>query len=145
MNILSNPDVFPGEEVLKEILSEESFYVYIKLMNSLNNSPDGNHATLKDGLIYEWRYYNDGKSWLCKVANKKRTIFWLSVWEGYFKVSFYFTEKHKQGICDLAISDVIKQQFLSAKPVGKLIPLTIDINSIKQLPDLIEIINLRIG
>lgn len=136
--VLNNPDLYPDERVLNEALSENGLNFYNKLLKTI---------TLKSGmgLTCEWHYYKDGKSWLCKVANKKRTIFWLSVWEGYFKVSFYFTEKHKQGICDLAISDVIKQQFLSAKPVGKLIPLTIDINSIKQLPDLIEIINLRIG
>ncbi|PKP08994.1 MAG: hypothetical protein CVU09_13085 [Bacteroidetes bacterium HGW-Bacteroidetes-4] len=37
----------------------------------------------------QWRYYNDGKAWLCKVSYKKKTVFWLSVWEAYFKVAFY--------------------------------------------------------
>jgi hypothetical protein len=37
----------------------------------------------------QWRYYNDGKAWLCKVSYKKKTVFWLSVWEACFKVAFY--------------------------------------------------------
>jgi hypothetical protein len=30
-------------------------------------------------LIIEWDYYKDGKSWLCKIINKKKTICWLSI------------------------------------------------------------------
>ena len=52
----------------------------------------------------EWRYYNDGKAWLCKVVNKKKTVFWLSIWEHYFKTSFYFTEKHLESIDALNIA-----------------------------------------
>lgn len=36
-------------------------------------------------LSPEWRYYNDGKSWLCKMLSKKKNLFWLSIWEGCFR------------------------------------------------------------
>ena len=45
------------------------------------------------GIETEWRYYNDGKAWLGKATHKGKTIFWLSVWEGYFQASFFFTER----------------------------------------------------
>jgi Protein of unknown function (DUF3788) len=35
----------------------------------------------KYGLGAEWNYYKDGKSRLCKVCYKRKTVFWLSVWD----------------------------------------------------------------
>ena len=135
--ILNNPNLYPDEKVICDTLSEEGYKYYSELLNRTT-------AKCGMGLIWEWRYYNDGKSWLCKVINKKRTIFWLSVWEGYFKVSFYFTEKHKEGIASLPICESVKSQFNAAKPIGKLIPLTIDVYNEEQLADVIEIVKFRI-
>lgn len=134
--VLNNPDLYPDESVLKEVLTEGVYNLYTELLTAITSK------SVMD-LTWEWRYYNDGKSWLCKVVNKKRTIFWLSVWEGYFKVSFYFTEKHKEGIAFLPISESAKNQFIAAKPIGKLIPLTIDVYSEEQLEDVLTIAKFR--
>ena len=49
----------------------------------------------------EWRYYTDGKAWLGKGiyrwkgargGQKEMTVFWMSIWEGFFKVSIFFPE-----------------------------------------------------
>ena len=134
--ILNNPDLYPDESVLKETLTEGVYNFYTELLTTITSKSGM-------GLTWEWRYYNDGKSWLCKVVNKKRTIFWLSVWEGYFKVSLYFTEKHKEGIASLPISESAKNQFIAAKPIGKLIPMTIDVFGEEQLADVLAIAKFR--
>lgn len=134
--VLNNPDLYPDESVLKEALNEGVYNLYTELLTAITSKS-------LMGLTWEWRYYNDGKSWLCKVVNKKRTIFWLSVWEGYFKVSFYFTEKHKEGISSLPISESAKNQFIGAKPIGKLIPFTIEVYSEEQLADVLTIAKFR--
>jgi hypothetical protein len=125
-----------AENILKKILTEKVNILYVKLLKIITSENESK-------FFAEWRYYNDGKSWLCKVVNKKRTIFWLSVWEGYFKVSFYFTEMHKEGISSLPISESAKSQFITAKPIGKLIPLTIDVYSEEQLEDVLTIAKFR--
>lgn len=134
--ILNNPDLYPDKDVLKEVLTENVLIIYDKLLKVITSDNESKFSA-------EWRYYNDGKSWLCKVVNKKRTIFWLSVWEGYFKVSFYFTEKHKEGIASLPISESAKNQFIGAKPIGKLIPFTIEVYSEEQLADVLTIAKFR--
>lgn len=134
--ILNNPDLYPDKDVLKEVLTENVLIFYDKLLKVITSDNESKFSA-------EWRYYNDGKSWLCKVVNKKRTIFWLSVWEGYFKVSFYFTEKHKEGIASLPISESAKDSFINAKPIGKLMPLTIDVYCEEQLTDVLAIAKFR--
>jgi len=132
--ILSDPDRYPDESVLKEAL-EERFNIYTSLLDTLLK-PDF-------GLTPEWNYYKDGKSWLCKVIHKKKTVFWLSVWRGRFKTSFYFTEKNVEDIKALNIDDRIKQDFLNRKSIGKLIPLVIEVLDEYHLNDVLSVIEYK--
>lgn len=131
---LRDPEVLPTAPVIEQAL-QSSYKAFNRLM-SIIETPDF-------GLISEWHYYNDGKAWLCKVVYKKKTVFWLSVWESYFKTTFYFTEKNSQGITELPIADEIIAGFLSAKPIGRLIPLTINIAHPEQVDDLLKIIDYK--
>jgi hypothetical protein len=86
--LLRNADTFPSDKVLKDALGD----VYIVLESFLGTITNEEYH-----LNIDWRYYNDGKAWLGKVQHKKKTVLWLSVWEDFFKVSFFFTEKHFSG------------------------------------------------
>ena len=94
-------------------------------------------------LTSTWNYYNDGKAWLCKVQFKKKTVFWLSIWDQYFKLAFYFTEKNGKGIFDLDIDEKIKKEFKEQPPVGKLLPLVLTINKKIQLKDVLKIVEYK--
>ncbi len=132
--VLKDKNVFPTEEVLEKVL-EKSYPAFEELGNAL--------AGL--GLKLEWNYYNDGKSWLCKMLLKKKNLGWLSVWNGFFKTTFYFTEKHLEGIAGLDIAEQIKENFCRAKPIGKLIPMVIDIRHKEQLKDVLTIIQYKMA
>lgn len=129
--LLKDKQVFPDDKVLKTALGE-SYAAYYELIKTVTAD--------EFGLSPQWNYYNDGKAWLCKVGYKKKTVFWLSVWEGYFKTAFYFTESNCDAIEGLEIAPEIKQSFRSATHIGKLIPLVISVRSSDQLPDLLTII-----
>ena len=131
---LRNTEIFPSDRVLKDTLGD----VYDVLKSFLATIT--NEAYL---LSFEWRYYNDGKAWLCKVQHKKKTILWLSVWEGFFKVSFFFTEKHLEAIAALDISEAIKTELASAKAVGRLIPMIFNINNASQLEELLTVVRFK--
>ena len=132
--ILSDPDRYPDDSVLKEAL-QERFDVFASLLDTITK-PDF-------GLTPEWNYYKDGKAWLCKVLYKKKTVFWLSVWRDRFKTSFYFTEKNVEDIKGLDIDDVIKQDFLNRKSIGKLIPLVIEIMDESRLDDVLRVVEYK--
>lgn len=134
--LLKDEHVYPTSEVLKNVLSI-SFEAYQELMETIVKPPYA--------LDPVWNYYKDGKAWLCKVIFKKKTIFWLSVWDGFFKVTFYFTEKTYSGIADLDIGEKLKQSLKSSKQIGKLIPLTLDIKSKEQIKDLLLFVEYKKG
>jgi hypothetical protein len=134
--LLRDPAVYPSEEVLKEVLGE-SYDAFTELMSALSV------PALSVGR--EWRYYNDGKAWLCKNVWKKKTVFWLSVWNGYFKAGFYFTEKTAAGIGQLEIGAEIKKGLTEAKHIGKLIPLSFVITESSQLHDLLSVAEYKIS
>ena len=100
--LLRDKAVPPGDEVLQNPL-------YIELT---------------EGLQTEWRYYNDGKAWLCKVGDGRKTVFWLSIWEGFFRVSFFFLERHLEGLAALGIAHGRLE-----KEWGRMLPLIFDVRN----------------
>jgi len=131
--LLRDPEINPTNEVLENALGKEIFQVYEELIKIIT---DGE-------LKPEWNFYKDGKAWLCKVTYKKKTVFWLSIWEKHIKTGFYFTEKTRLGIFSLQINEKIIQNFEEAKTVGKLFPLVLDIDKKIQLEDLKELIEYK--
>ena len=114
--ILNDKNQFPTEEIVFSHIGRSKI-----LWKSLFDFIHTNHPDISE----EWRYYNDGKSWLMKVTRKSKTVFWLSIIKGAFRVTFYFTEKAKQTIMNSSISDELKEQFKSGKTYGKIRGLTI--------------------
>lgn len=130
--MLRDPNILPDEGVLKSILGN-SFDVYRIMFERI----------VREGLIPQWNYYKDGKAWLCKVQFKKKTVFWFSVWDSYFKLGFYFTEKHFPAFQELKIESSIKDQLAQAKPFGKLYPLAFSVNDDSQLEDIYKVIEFK--
>jgi hypothetical protein len=132
--VLREPTVSPTGKVLETALGK-SFIAYKELMTLIERN---NYE-----FTPQWRYYNDGKAWLCKVQYKKKTIFWLSIWDRHFKLAFYFTKKNGEEIGKLDIGDNIKKNFAEHKPVGKLLPLVLDIYGKEQLKEALKIIEYK--
>ena len=116
--ILSDKNQFPTEEIIFSHIGRTktlwiSFFDYVH-----SNHPD---------FTEEWRYYNDGKSWLMKVQRKAKTVFWLSIIKNSFRITFYFTDKASQPIAESNISEELKAQFTDGKSYGKIKGITVEI------------------
>jgi hypothetical protein len=114
--ILTDKTKFPTEEIINSHLGKTkdiwvSFFEYLH-----ENHPD---------IASEWRYYNDGKSWLMKNTRKKKTVFWLSIQKGTFRTTFYFTDRAAKSIAGSAIPAEMKKQFKDGKHFGKIRGLTV--------------------
>lgn len=130
---LTDEKTYPDEAVLKAILGKS--YTAYTLLIELFNSHE---------MVHEWRYYRDGKAWLCKVQKKKRTIVWMSAWKGYMKATVYIPQKYLRQIYKLDISGKSKDKIRLTKNVGKSKPCIFEIINKKVIKDFEKVMLFKI-
>lgn len=139
--LLRDPYIQPTNEIIAAALGEQypAYTQFLGILTGFDVTP-------------QWRYYNDGKTWLAKGlyqwkslrgTDKEKTIFWLSIWDGFFRVSFYFAEKAQLGLQGLTVGKNTKRMIEDAKRMGKLkfFPLVFDVRSDDLFDDLGTLIN----
>ena len=122
---LADEEVYPDDSVLKAVL-RRAYPAYCALMELF----------AANGLDHEWRYYRDGKAWLCKVQYKKKTVAWMSAWRGFMKATVYFPERSAAALDGLDIAEELKVSMRNARSVGASRPCVFEIRSKKALRDL---------
>ncbi|MCL2641904.1 MAG: DUF3788 domain-containing protein [Candidatus Bathyarchaeota archaeon] len=143
--LLRDFNIEPTNKVIAEGLGA-AYETYSEFINELRNY---------DITLMDWRFYNDGKAWLTKGeykwtttrgTNKVKPIFWLSIWEGFFRISFFFSTSVQTELQNLPISQETKELIKNAKPMGKtmqFIPVTMNITVAQQLDDVYTIAQFR--
>ena len=134
--VLTDQKEYPSDDVLARHLGRakaawEAFNVRLA-------------ADVSDASL-EWRYYNDGKAWFCKVVRKKKTVCWVSIWAKYFKAAFYFTAKCDEDIAGLPIDPGLKAAYKSHAPIGPLKPLVVEVRTKKALDPVFVLAEYKIG
>lgn len=134
--ILSDKNQFPTEEIIFSHIGKSK-----QLWNSFFEYIHSNHQDFSE----EWRYYNDGKSWLMKVQRKAKTVFWLSIIKNAFRITFYFTDRASRPISESNISDELKTQFRDGKSYGKIKGITIIFKKKKDLDYAKSLITIKLS
>lgn len=130
---LRDESIYPDHEALRSVLGK-SFEAYEALLRLFENNQ----------MQYEWRYYKDGKAWLCKVQKKKKTIVWMSAWKGYIQVAIYFPERLLHTVLDLDIDEIHKKRILNTENVGRSRPCIFEIREKEVLTDFEQLMHLKI-
>jgi hypothetical protein len=116
--LLRNSDVEPTADVISEALGAAN-EAYVRFVDGLKCHD----------IELEWRYYNDGKAWLSKGLHKwttsrgtakETTAFWLSIWDGFFKVTIFMPEKSREEALCLPLDGETREKVKNAKQMGKL-------------------------
>jgi hypothetical protein len=130
---LGDESIFPNESILTGVLgrSYRAYCVLLELFDQNEMTP-------------EWRYYRDGKAWLCKVQKMKRTIVWMSAWKGFMKATIYVPLRHMDGVFALPISEDTKAHFRATKNVGQSKPCIFEVRNQKVLKDLNTVMQFKI-
>ena len=141
--LLRDPGVEPSIAIIAGGLGEanSAYLAFLKRLESHN-------------VTIDWRYYNDGKSWLAKGlykwttargTRKETTAFWLSIWEGLFKVTLYIPEKHREAALALTLSAEVRKMVEEAKQIGKLkfFPVIFDVRSDELFDDIFTLVDFR--
>jgi hypothetical protein len=134
--VLTDPKQSPSEDVIFSHIGRRRVLWEALFEHLRTEHPD---------CVAQWRYYNDGKSWLLNESRKKKTVFWLSVVRGTFRITAYFTDKARDAIRASALSDDLKAQFLGAAPMGKLRGITITFRKTRDVQDAKILVALKIA
>lgn len=143
--LLRDPSVKPTDDMIVDCLGPAG-EVYTKFLEELKAY----------GIsLMDWRFYNDGKAWLSKGeykwttargTDKVKPIFWISIWNGFFKISFNFSEMTRAKLLSLPISENTKIMIENVEPNGskmKFIPVIFDVDHEKQFEDILLVAQFR--
>ena len=103
--LLREQGVYPSAELIQDFLGE-IYDVWEELEAELTQ---GEFA-----LTYNWIFIKN-KLWLCEVSHWQTPVFWLSVWDRFFRIQFQFTEKELKSISKLDIPEQMKNVFSRSK------------------------------
>ena len=133
--VLSDKTLFPSDEAVFSHLGRSG-----SLWKSFFESLDAGHPDFSR----EWKYYNDGKSWLMKVTRNKKTVFWLSVIPKAFRITFYLTDRAEAAVRESPIPEELKEQFLNGKRYNRIRGLTVTFKSRKDIEVAKTLIELKL-
>lgn len=133
--VLTDPNVQPTDELVFSIIGENSAY-WENLIEHLYEK----HLNITE----EWRFYNDGKSWLYRALQKKKTLYWIGVIKDTFRISFWFGDKAEPIIEASSLPEKIKEEFRNAKRYGKIRPVSIEMHSNEDLQNVILLLQLKV-
>jgi len=101
-------------------------------------------SSVYPGSTGGWNYYNDGKQWLYKMVYKKKTVYWASMMEGGFHITFYFGDKAEPAIMESGLSNSTKESFLTGKRFGKIRAISYRVDQMQDYSDIFKTIDIRV-
>ena len=133
--VLTDKNVVPGDDLIFSILGDKKI-LWLKIMRYA-------HDNYKE-ITEEWRYYNDGKQWLFKMQQKKKTIFWIGILKDTFRITFYFGDKAAPLIENSDLPQSIKDDFRITKRFGSLRAITIRMSGPSDLDNIFRLIDIKL-
>lgn len=133
--VLIDKDQFPTDEIIFSHLgrSKAAWKAVFKHIDS--SHPD---------ITGQWKFYNDYKSWLMKASRKSKTIFWLSLIQKTFRITFYFSEKAEAQLAKEKISPGLKKEFARINKYGKFRNITLMMDKKENVELVKELIELKL-
>jgi hypothetical protein len=132
--VLSDMQVKPTDEYIFSIIGDKKV-LWQNIMNYISDN-------YKD-ISGSWNYYNDGKQWLYKLVQKKKTIFWLAVMKDTFRVTFYFGDKAEPLILASDLPESVKDEFVSGKHYGKIRAITTKMAGQSDVEKVLKLIDIK--
>ena len=142
--MLRDPGIQPTDDVIAMALGEanDAYLKFISLLVGMD-------------IRLEWRYYTDGKAWLGKGlyrwtgargGQRETTVFWLSLWQGFFKVTIYVPEASRADILSLPLDDEVKRMAAERERMGNrltYLPLVFDLRSDEHFPSVFALADFK--
>lgn len=131
----TDPSVRPDDELTGSVLGRK-FTFWNDIIAFISETYPGSQG--------RWNFYNDGKLWLYKMEYKKKTVFWGTVLEDTFRITFYFGGKAEPFILSSDLPDSLKDQYTAGQRFGKIRAITVLVNSGTDVENVKKLIPLKV-
>jgi hypothetical protein len=132
--VLSDKNVIPDDNLIFSHIGDRK-----KQWQNIMNYVSANYKESSGN----WNYYNDGKQWLFKMVQKKKTLFWAAILEGTFRITFYFGDKAEPIILNSDLPESVKEGFKTGKRYGKIRPISFKIEEVHDIQTIYKIIDIK--
>jgi hypothetical protein len=132
--MLSDKNIRPTDEDIFSIIKDKKPLWDTIMLYLRNNYPSSSG---------EWNYYNDGKKWLFKMLNKKKTLFWIGMLENTFRVTFWFGDKAETHILSGMLPQKIKDEFINAKKYGAIRAISVIIDDSSDVDIVLSLLDIK--
>jgi hypothetical protein len=104
------------------------------------------HITEKHGkATEEWKYYGPKAGWVLKVLLKRRNLFFFTPLEGYFRVTFVFSDKAAAAVEKSNLRAAIKKDLRDARRYVEGRALRIEIKRQKDVASIKKLVDIKIA
>jgi hypothetical protein len=132
--VLSDNQIIPTNELIFSIIGRKKIF-WQAIMKYLTD----NHKDISGN----WNYYNDGKQWLFKMVQKKKTIFWAALLENTFRITFWFGDKAEPLLAESDLPLQIKENFRAAKKYGSIRAVSIIVENETDVDNVLKLVNIK--
>lgn len=132
--LLTDKNIIPTDEIIFSNIGDRKIY-WRQIMNHMSTNYKDSEGV--------WNFYNDGKRWLFKMVNKKKTVFWAALLQGTFRITFYFSGKAEPLIDGSDLPQNIKDGFKTVKRYGLIRPVSVLVNNKDDVDNVIKLIAIK--
>jgi len=132
--VLTDRFTTPTDDLICSIIGDKKI-LWQRILSYLHD----NHTDISE----VWRFYDDGKCWLFRTLKKKKTIFWIGIIDGTFRVSFYLADKATPFIVQSELPEKMKNEFLNTAG-NKFRSITIKMSNADDAENVIKLIEIKL-
>ena len=128
-------ETMPDEEMINETLG--SNYAHLEAIRQFIAEEIGDTSE-------EWKFYGKKLGWTLKKFYKKRNLFFIGIYRGYFKISFVFGERAAENVFNSGISAALKKELSEARKYAEGRGISINVENDGYLDDIKELIRIKV-
>jgi hypothetical protein len=128
-------ETMPEEEMINETLG--SNYAHLQAIRQFIREEIGDTSE-------EWKFYGKKLGWTLKKFYKKRNLFFIGMYKGFFKITFVFGERAAKNVFDSGISGILKKELSEARKYAEGRGLSMNVDNDGYLDDIKELIRIKV-
>jgi hypothetical protein len=133
--VFNKKDAIPDEEMVRKALG--SSYAYLENIRQFVKEEIGE-------TVEEWKFYGQKLGWTLKKYLKKRNLFFIGMYPGYFRIAFVFGDRAANNVFDSDIAEVLKKELSEARKYAEGRGINIKVDDDTYLDDIKELIRIKV-